>query len=195
MFSVWNWLAHPHSKSPHNQLWLLDGGFRNDAFVYYESWSEDNSIVYRITTNTASINKLCSYLTPIKANYVFLKVQLPTPNGAYVALKENAPSAMLPPDDFRQALADKNFVTASPISKAFEGSYIRTFVERNEDKILIERREYKTMRVYTIVWAPNGEECRLKGMNQFIQSVLGGELNMDNWSNGIHSASSAVGGS
>ncbi|KAL6364268.1 hypothetical protein LRP88_02187 [Fusarium phalaenopsidis] len=194
MGGFWDFLHSP-SESPHKQLWLLDGGFKDDTFVYYGSWSEDGSIVYRITTNTATINKVLAHITPIKANYVLLKVQLPTPDGAYTALEQKAPERMLPPDDFKEALGDKNFITAGPWG-GFEGSSIRTFVERNEDKILIEKREYNTMRVYTIVWAPNGEKCRLQDMDRFIWKVLGGELNLDSWSKFLRTAVSiTVGGS
>ncbi|KAM5343510.1 hypothetical protein ACJ41O_012047 [Fusarium nematophilum] len=194
MGGFWDWVGHRRTESPYKQLWLLDGGFRNDEFVYYGSWKEDNSIVYRITTNTASVNKILSFVTPIKANYVFLKIQLPTPDEAYSALKDKAPGAMLPPDDFKQALGDKNFFTAKPWTP-FLGSFIRTFVQRAEDKILIEKREYNTIRIYTIVWAPGGEDCRLEGMQQFIWKVLGGELNVDSWSKLLRKAAVTVGGS
>ncbi|EWG48884.1 hypothetical protein FVEG_08537 [Fusarium verticillioides 7600] len=193
MGSVWG-EAHTHSDTPYQQLWLLDGGFKRDSFVYYGSWEEDNSIVYRITTNTATMNKIFATFTPVKANYVLLKVQLATPAAAYNQLKANAPHAMLPPDDFKSALGDKNFITAQPWG-GFKGSEIREFVRANESKILIEKREYNTMRVYTIVWAPNGDKCRLEGMERFIWKVLGGELNVDNWTNFLRLAVSVtVGG-
>ncbi|KAI1034214.1 hypothetical protein LB503_012470 [Fusarium chuoi] len=193
MGSLWG-ETHTHSDTPHHQLWLLDGGFKRDSFVYYGSWKEDNSIVYRITTNTATMNKFFATFTPVKANYVLLKVQLPTPAAAYNQLKANAPQAMLPPDDFKSALGDKNFITAQPWG-GFKGSEIRDFVRANESRILIEKREYNTMRVYTIVWAPNGDNCRLEGMEEFIWKVIGGELNVDNWTNFMRLAVSVtVGG-
>ncbi|KAF5988881.1 hypothetical protein FCOIX_284 [Fusarium coicis] len=154
MGSVWG-EAHTHSDTPYQQLWLLDGGFKRDSFVYHGSWEEENSIVYRITTNTATMNKTFATFTPVKANYVLLKVQLPTPAAAYNQLKANAPHAMLPPDEFKSALGDKNFITAQPWG-GFKESEIREFVKANESNILIEKREYNKMRVYTIAWAPNG---------------------------------------
>ncbi|KAF5986250.1 hypothetical protein FBULB1_2537 [Fusarium bulbicola] len=131
------------------QLWLLDGGFKRDSFVYYGSSEEDNAIVYRITTNTATVSKFLAPFTAIKANYVLLKVQLPTPCEAYNALKANVPQGMLPPEDFKSALGDENFMTAEPW-EGFRGPKIREFVRVNESKILTEKREYNTMRVYTI---------------------------------------------
>ncbi|PCD26897.1 hypothetical protein AU210_013316 [Fusarium oxysporum f. sp. radicis-cucumerinum] len=194
MGSLWGG-AHTFTESPYDQLWLLDGGFKRDSFVYYGSWEEDNSIVYRITTNTATVSKFLAPFTPIKANYVLLKVQLSAPDAAYNALKANALQGMLPPDDFKSALGDKNFMTAEPWA-GFRGSEIREFVRTNESKILIEKREYNTMRVYTIVWAPNGDRCRLEGMDRFIWKVIGGELNVDNWTNFMRLAVSVtVGGS
>jgi hypothetical protein len=180
--SFWEGVKHTHTDSLYKQLWLLDGGFKRDTFVYYTSWREDDAIVYRITTTNASASKFFSFFTPVKANYVFLKIQLSTPNEAYNALEDKAPKSMLPPNDFKHSLQDKNWVTANPLSDGFSGNYIRTFVDRNESSILIEKREFNTMRVYTIVWAPNGEQCRLKGMDKFIWKVLGGELNIDKWS-------------
>jgi hypothetical protein len=192
--SLWNLFGHQVTQSPFNQLWLLDGGFGEDAFVYYSSWKEDNSIVYRITTNTATVNKFFSQFTPIKANYVFLKVQLSTPCAAYAALQQSAPQQMMPPSDFRDEVGDRTFFTAKPWA-AFSGGYIRTFVQRNERNILIEKREINTMRIYTIVWAPNGESRRLEGMEKFIGDKLRGELNVDNWSKLFSSAASiTVGG-
>ncbi|KAF4961150.1 hypothetical protein FGADI_386 [Fusarium gaditjirri] len=166
-------------------LWFLDGGFKRDSSVYYDSWEEDNSIVYCITTNTATVGKLLAPFMPTKANYMLLKVQLSAPDAAYNALKTSAPQGMPPtaaPDDFKSALEDKNFMTAEPWA-GFKGSETRKFLRTNESNILIEKREYNAMRVYTIVWAPRGDRCRLEGMDRFIWRVIGGELNVDSWTN------------
>lgn len=117
--SLWNLFKHNHSESPYHQLWVLDGGFGWDEFTYYGSWAEDNSIIYRITTNTAWIAKWASTISPIKANTVFLKVQVSGHEESYELLQKHAPSAMVPPTDFKSGAKDKNWVTAAPLFKSF----------------------------------------------------------------------------
>jgi hypothetical protein len=37
----------------------------------------------------------------------------------------------------------------------------------------------RVVRIYFIVWAPNGEECRLQGIESFIERIWGRELNLE----------------
>ncbi|KAK3179999.1 hypothetical protein K4F52_008577, partial [Lecanicillium sp. MT-2017a] len=156
------------------QLKLLDGGFGVDTFLYYESWYEDSSIVYRITTSTVTINRFLSSFSTVRPNYVFLKVQMPKSSEAFTALQQNAPASLHPPSEFEHTLGRNNFIEAQ--HRRFKGDSIRKFVEQNEAEILIERREFPAARIYTIIWDPNGEGCRLEGMDRFIWNVLGREL-------------------
>ncbi|RMJ06466.1 hypothetical protein CDV36_013947 [Fusarium kuroshium] len=81
--------------------------FKDNTFVYGGSWSEYGSID-------------------------LLQVQLTTRNGAYTALEQTAPERMLPPENSKEVLGDKDFITAGPW-EGLQGFSIRTFMERNGD--------------------------------------------------------------
>ncbi|KAF3920816.1 hypothetical protein ABW20_dc0109909 [Dactylellina cionopaga] len=152
-------LSQKPSTKP-GQLQKLWVGFSFDSFVFLDCWKspEDDAVIYCISTVHKTLIQAGFIVgLPVKVNSVFLKVQLPSFSQAFRAFLDTAPSTIVPPAEFENGEVHWEFDTALG-QGSWSGKTIQEFVERNERNIKIEVDEpYNGLRVYKIVWAPNGE--------------------------------------
>jgi len=105
----------------------------------------------------------------VKTNVIFLKVQKPGFVSAYDALEraglELDPAA-------RDGLS--NTVGSMPVQKAAfwqttSGNDIMRFCRRNAKNLEVGMQEVGHMRIFTIIWSPDGGKIRKENMDEFIE--------------------------
>ncbi|KAF2280405.1 uncharacterized protein EI97DRAFT_455301 [Westerdykella ornata] len=138
-----------------------------DRFVLYETWTHESSTIYRFQT-LGTWNFDWSRTTEI--NFIFLKVQIPTFRSAgYDALEatglELDPVAR--PGLFNNALPGV-LHQKSAFRETTSGADILAFCCRNLDQVRIAVGETVRIRVFLIVWEPDGsKEPSLDGLKEF----------------------------
>ncbi|KAK0717336.1 hypothetical protein B0T26DRAFT_596103, partial [Lasiosphaeria miniovina] len=144
-----------------------------DRFIVYKTYSHDNSTIYRLTTWTNVSAWALGWVLPIKITVIFLKVQQPTPAGAYDRLKQ---AGLTLPAGSRGGLADDADTVveqwAKPWNSVSSGD-ITAFCDANMDQIKVGVQETGYLRIVTIVWAPDDKggdaPPRMRGMAEFIK--------------------------
>jgi len=147
--------------------------FASDNFTLYKTWLHDRSVIYRFTTWTNVTSWLGNTLGfNVKTSVIFLKVQDTYMAAAYDALKREG--IVLDPTVRENGLNDSLGTMAVQKAKLIfgttSGKDILAMCKKHvtTGKVSVEVREEGYIRLYTIVFSPNGTKLRGRDMKDFV---------------------------
>ncbi|ERF68601.1 hypothetical protein EPUS_07162 [Endocarpon pusillum Z07020] len=120
----------------HHLNWV----FPADRFAVMKTFREDDSVFYCMSSIGTEAARATNYLIPdCKANYIFLKVQIPSYDAAYDILEKKG--VKLDPD-CRNGLRNSLLGMTGQYLDIFEhtqGSQIKRLIERNEEELRLQQ--------------------------------------------------------
>ena len=146
--------------------------FPVDRFYLVKTWEHDNSIVYRFATASGELAVTAGNMlnADCKANTIFLKIQTSSYSDAYDHLKRE--DIQLPKEARTNGLpntvASMLEQQATPFNCILGKKFIK-LCKKHSDNIGRSKMEQGCIRIFTIVWAPNGERVRTRDMRAFIE--------------------------
>ncbi|KAJ6261289.1 hypothetical protein Dda_3958 [Drechslerella dactyloides] len=131
-------------------------GFRWDVFDLDESWEHDDSVVYKFSSVTGAVGVALNWVIPaVKSSVIFLKVQKKTSSGARDSLDKSG--------------LDIHWIDKIGPGYGLEGKQIQQWVDGNYSKVEVSKTEIGCLRIFTIVFAPDGGGFRTKDMKKFVE--------------------------
>ncbi|KID86700.1 hypothetical protein MGU_06172 [Metarhizium guizhouense ARSEF 977] len=146
--------------------------FDFDRYIIYKTWCYDSSVVYRMTTWTNEPAYICGWVSDVKTNIIFLKVQSNSHySSAYNALRKagleldaNARNGL--EDSFGQMATQK-----MRFWNAVKGKDIKRFCASHCDQMEISVEELGHNRIFYIIWEPDkNKQPRIRGFKEFAHS-------------------------
>lgn len=146
--------------------------FPVDRFFLVKTWEHDNSIVYRFATATGETATTLGNLldADCKANTIFLKVQTSSYAHAYDLLSKE--DIKLPREarlnGLPNTIGSMIEQQATPLNCIF-GKKFMNLCKNHPKNIQRSKMEQGSIRIYTIVWAPDGTSVRTEDMQAFVE--------------------------